>query len=53
MINSQEVLYSKGNNDECMTLLYAVKPIITLKSTAYNSTGDGTENNPYIVKDGE
>lgn len=28
MINSQEVLYSKGNNDECMTLPYAVKPII-------------------------
>lgn len=28
MINSQEVLYSKGNNDECLTLPYAIKPII-------------------------
>lgn len=28
MIDSQEVLYSKGNNDECMTLPYAVEPII-------------------------
>lgn len=27
-INSQEVLYSKGNNDECMTPAYGVKPII-------------------------
>ena len=28
MIDSQKVLYSKGNNDECMTLPYAVAPII-------------------------
>lgn len=28
MINSKEVLYSKGNNDECMTPDYGVKPII-------------------------
>ena len=28
MINSQEVLYSPGANDECITLDYAVKPII-------------------------
>ena len=28
MINSKEVLYSKGSNDECLTLDYAVKPII-------------------------
>ena len=27
-MNSQEVLYSKGNNDECMTPAYGVKPII-------------------------
>ena len=27
-INSQEVLYSKGNNDECMTPNYGVKPIV-------------------------
>lgn len=27
-INSQEVLYSVGSNDECLTLSYAVKPII-------------------------
>lgn len=32
---------------------YAVKPVITLKSTATSNTGDGTKNNPYIVKDGE
>ncbi len=28
MINSKEVLYSAGSNDECMTLDYAVRPII-------------------------
>lgn len=28
MINSKEVLYSKGNNDECLTPAYGVKPII-------------------------
>lgn len=28
MIDSQEVLYSAGSNDECMTLDYAVEPII-------------------------
>ena len=28
MINSKEVLYSKGNNDECMTPKYGVEPII-------------------------
>lgn len=27
-INSQTILYSKGNNDECMTPDYGVKPII-------------------------
>jgi len=28
MINSREVLYSPGANDECITLDYAVKPIL-------------------------
>lgn len=28
MIGDQKILYSKGNNDECMTLPYAVEPII-------------------------
>lgn len=28
MINSKEVLYSRGNNDECMTPNYGVEPII-------------------------
>lgn len=28
MINSKKVLYSAGSNDECMTLPYAVEPII-------------------------
>ena len=28
MINSGKVLYSKGGNDECMTLAYGVEPII-------------------------
>lgn len=28
MINSKKILYSKGVNDECITLDYAVKPII-------------------------
>ena len=27
-INSKEILYSVGSNDECMTLEYAVRPII-------------------------
>lgn len=27
-MNSKEILYSKGKNDECMTLRYAVLPII-------------------------
>ena len=27
-MNSKKVLYSKGKNDECMTLDYAVKPIL-------------------------
>lgn len=27
-MNSQEILYSKGKNDECLTPNYAVKPII-------------------------
>lgn len=28
MINSKEVLYSKGNNDECLTPKYGVEPIL-------------------------
>ncbi|MGL5962316.1 MAG: hypothetical protein ACRCZ0_10265 [Cetobacterium sp.] len=28
MINSKEVLYSKGNNDECYTPIYGVSPIL-------------------------
>ena len=28
MIDSQSVLYSPGSNDECLTLPYAVKPIL-------------------------
>lgn len=28
MIDSQKVLYSQGNNDECYAPDYAVKPII-------------------------
>lgn len=27
-LNSQNILYSKGNNDECLTPAYGVKPII-------------------------
>ena len=27
-MNSQNILYSKGKNDECHTLPYAVKPIL-------------------------
>ena len=27
-MNSKDILYSKGNNDECLTLEYAVKPIL-------------------------
>lgn len=27
-MKSNEILYSKGNNDECLTPIYAVKPII-------------------------
>ena len=32
---------------------YAVKPVITLKNNAHSETGNGTKDNPYIVKDGE
>ena len=32
---------------------YSVQPIIILKGTAHSETGDGTKENPYIVKDGE
>lgn len=28
ILNSKDILYSKGSNDECLTLSYAVKPII-------------------------
>ena len=28
MLKSKEILYSEGNNDECYTLPYGVKPII-------------------------
>lgn len=28
MPDSKSILYSTGNNDECMTLDYAVKPIL-------------------------
>lgn len=28
MIDSQKVLYSKGNNDLCLTPSYGVKPIL-------------------------
>lgn len=28
MINSKEVLYSKGSNDECLTPKYGVEPIL-------------------------
>lgn len=27
-MNSQDILFSKGSNDECFTLPYAVKPIL-------------------------
>ena len=36
-----------------LSLEYSVKPVIVLKSTAHSETGDGTIDNPYIVKDGE
>ena len=32
---------------------YAVKPVIVLKGTAHSEKGDGSKDNPYIVKDGE
>jgi len=32
---------------------YSVKPVITLKNSAHSETGNGTKENPYIVKDGE
>ena len=34
-------------------LEYSVKPVIILKNTAYSESGNGTKDNPYIVKDGE
>lgn len=32
---------------------FSLKPVILLKGSAYSSSGDGTKNNPYVVKDGE
>lgn len=32
---------------------YAVKPVITLKNNVHSETGNGTKENPYVVKDGE
>lgn len=32
---------------------YSVKPVITLKNNAHSEKGNGTKENPYIVKDGE
>ena len=32
---------------------YSVKPVIVLKNSAHSETGNGTKENPYIVKDGE
>ena len=28
MLDSKDILYSKGNNDECYTPEYAIRPII-------------------------
>lgn len=38
---------------DALHLEYSVKPVIILKSTAHSETGNGTKENPYIVKDGE
>ncbi|MCI8805759.1 MAG: tRNA (adenine-N(6)-)-methyltransferase [Clostridiales bacterium] len=35
MINSKEILYDKGANDECVTLDYAVRPIIKYISKSW------------------
>lgn len=36
-----------------LDLEYSVKPVITLKNNAHSEKGNGTKENPYIVKDGE
>lgn len=36
-----------------LDLEYSIKPVIILKGTAHSEKGDGTVDNPYIVKDGE
>lgn len=28
MLDNKDIMYSKGKNDECLTLSYAVKPIL-------------------------
>lgn len=48
MINSKEVLYSKGNNDECITPAYGVEPIIK-----YIPNGGGVIWCPFDKEDSE
>jgi len=39
-MESKDILYSKGNNDECYTPEYAVRPILKhLKNFALNKIG--------------
>ena len=45
---------SKGKiAQDALHFEYAVKPIVTIKGNAYGEGGNGTKENPYIVKDGE
>ncbi len=40
-------------NQDDLSNEYEVRPVITLKNNSHSEAGDGTKNNPYIVKDGE
>ena len=41
-MQSKDILYSKGNNDECLTPGYAVKPICFTNSLSHLSNGHHT-----------
>jgi len=54
--NSEDLVWSIINDKLTQADVdneFAVRPVIVLQSTVVSETGDGTKNNPYVVKDGE
>lgn len=50
MINSKEVLYSKGKNDECLTQRYGVEPILKYIPKDWTIWCPFDKENSYFVK---